>query len=123
MFWSATERDVRDDVCLRHFFVGFSSVDFFVGFALRAEIAFDLLDEPEGEAALFFSGMIAHGAFQAAFRQFAVEIGDGLIHEAVPPKYRIGDHSYVSVRMSGGWLDVKLNSRHRRRAFLKAEEG
>jgi len=54
-----------------------ATIHFLVGPALGAELAFNLADEPEKQAALFSAGMLARGTSQAAFRQLAVPCRNG----------------------------------------------
>lgn len=62
-----------------------AAIDFFVGFALRAERAFDDFDEPEDNAFLFLRACLQAGQLRQAWarlRSFSViseDMGDSLM--------------------------------------------
>jgi len=56
-------------------FVGLLAVDPLIGRAVGAQAVFDVFDEPEGDAALFFPGAGAYRALDAPLRHLTVFIG------------------------------------------------
>jgi hypothetical protein len=56
--------------------VRLAAVDFFVGFAGGTDSAFEVLDEPEGETALFPAGARAYRTTDATLRHFDVYFSD-----------------------------------------------
>ena len=72
-------------IVLRNLFMGLAAIQFLVGPAPGAELAFDHSNEPEKQTALFLAGMKACRTFHTAFCQLAVKIGNGVVHHSVPP--------------------------------------
>jgi hypothetical protein len=61
-----------------HWFVRFTSIHSFVGFAVRADATFDALNEPEREPLLSFARVTAHGAFKTSPGHCAVSFRKGV---------------------------------------------
>ncbi len=68
-----------------HRLVRFTSVDLFVGLAVRTHAALHLLDEPESQASLLATGPSAHRTFHAALGPGAVAVRNLCFsHEQLP---------------------------------------